>query len=70
MCSTLMMQKCLKSILEKHRLIRSNIGMLVSSLSNHSSVASAERINVAHLQLSYVLPMEYIPDPRTVIEDA
>lgn len=34
------------------------------------SVANAERINVAHLELALRLPMEYIPDPRTVIEDA
>lgn len=33
-------------------------------------VASGERINVAHLELALRLPMEYIPDPRTVIEDA
>jgi hypothetical protein len=33
-------------------------------------VASQERINVAHLELALRLPMEYIPDPRTVIEDA
>jgi hypothetical protein len=25
---------------------------------------------VAHLELSLRLPMEYLPDPRTVIEDA
>lgn len=34
------------------------------------SVASNERINVTHLELAIRLPMEYIPDPRTVIEDA
>ena len=34
------------------------------------SVASGERINVAHLELALRIPMEYIPDPRTVIEDA
>lgn len=34
------------------------------------SVSSGERINVAHLELAMRLPMEYIPDPRTVIEDA
>lgn len=33
-------------------------------------VASQERINVAHLELSLRLPMEFIPDPRTVFEDA
>lgn len=33
-------------------------------------VASNERINVAHLELCVRLPMELIPDPRTVIEDA
>jgi hypothetical protein len=33
-------------------------------------VASQERINVAHLELALRLPMEFIPDPRTVIEDA
>ena len=32
-------------------------------------VASNERINIAHLELSMRLPMEYIPDPRTLIED-
>ena len=31
---------------------------------------SNERINVAHLELCMTLPMEFIPDPRTVIEDA
>ena len=31
---------------------------------------SNERINVAHLELAMRMPMEYIPDPRTVIEDA
>jgi len=25
---------------------------------------------VAHLELAFRLPMEYLPDPRTVIEDA
>jgi hypothetical protein len=34
------------------------------------SVQSQERINVAHLELALRLPMEYLPDPRTVIEDA
>ena len=29
-----------------------------------------EKINVAHLELCMTLPLEYIPDPRTVIEDA
>lgn len=33
-------------------------------------VQSAERINVAHLELALRLPMEFLPDPRTVIEDA
>jgi len=33
-------------------------------------VPSQERINVAHLELCMRMPMEYIPDPRTVIEDA
>ena len=33
-------------------------------------VASQERINVAHLELAVRIPMEFIPDPRTVIEDA
>jgi hypothetical protein len=33
-------------------------------------VESNERVNVAHLELCLSLPMEYIPDPRTVIEDA
>lgn len=33
-------------------------------------VATNERINVAHLELCLRLPMELIPDPRTVIEDA
>jgi len=33
-------------------------------------VASQERINVAHLELAMRVPMEYLPDPRTVIEDA
>jgi hypothetical protein len=33
-------------------------------------VATQERVNVAHLELALRLPMEYIPDPRTVIEDA
>ena len=33
------------------------------------SVPSNERINVAHLELAMRLPMEYLPDPRTVIED-
>ena len=37
---------------------------------NAYSVSSNERINVAHLELALRLPMEYIPDPRTVIEDA
>jgi hypothetical protein len=31
---------------------------------------SNERINVQHLEIAFRLPMEYIPDPRTVIEDA
>lgn len=29
-----------------------------------------EKVNVAHLELCMTLPLEYIPDPRTVIEDA
>ena len=33
------------------------------------SVANNERINVGHLEIAYRLPMEYMPDPRTVIED-
>jgi len=33
-------------------------------------VPSNERINLAHLELSMRMPMEYFPDPRTVIEDA
>lgn len=33
-------------------------------------MATQERVNVAHLELALRLPMEYIPDPRTVIEDA
>ncbi len=32
--------------------------------------ANNERINVAHLELAMRMPMEYLPDPRTVIEDA
>lgn len=39
-------------------------------LNKLNSVPSGERINVAHLELALRLPMEYIPDPRTVIEDA
>ena len=31
---------------------------------------STERINFSHLVLSLTLPMEFIPDPRTVLEDA
>ena len=31
---------------------------------------SGEKVNVAHLELSLTLPLEYVPDPRTVIEDA
>lgn len=33
-------------------------------------VESGERINVQHLELAFTLPMQYIPDPRTVLEDA
>lgn len=33
-------------------------------------VESNERINVAHAKLCLSLPLEYIPDPRTIIEDA
>lgn len=33
-------------------------------------VQSQERINVAHLELCLRIPMEFLPDPRTVIEDA
>jgi hypothetical protein len=33
-------------------------------------VETNERINVAHLKLCLSLPLEYIPDPRTIIEDA
>mmetsp|Transcript_16135 Transcript_16135/g.27290 ORF Transcript_16135/g.27290 Transcript_16135/m.27290 type:complete len:201 (+) Transcript_16135:667-1269(+) len=32
-------------------------------------VPSNERVNVAHLDLALSLPLEYLPDPRTVIED-
>ena len=31
---------------------------------------TGEKVNVAHLELCLTLPMEYVPDPRTVIEDA
>ena len=31
---------------------------------------TGEKVNVAHLELSFTLPLEYVPDPRTVIEDA
>jgi hypothetical protein len=34
------------------------------------SVVTQERINIAHLEICLRMPMEYIPDPRTVIEDA
>jgi hypothetical protein len=27
-------------------------------------------VNVAHLELAMSMPMEFIPDPRTVLEDA
>ena len=27
-------------------------------------------MNVAHLELAMSMPMEFIPDPRTVLEDA
>ena len=27
-------------------------------------------MNVSHLELAFTLPMEYIPDPRIVLEDA
>ncbi len=30
---------------------------------------ASERIQVQHLELCLRLPLEYIPDPRTVIED-
>ena len=33
-------------------------------------VDDGERINVDHLELALTLPLEYIPDPRTVLEDA
>jgi len=33
-------------------------------------VESAERVNVSHLELAYTVPMEFVPDPRTVLEDA
>ena len=33
-------------------------------------VDEGERINVTHLELALTLPLEYIPDPRTVLEDA
>mmetsp|Transcript_4522 Transcript_4522/g.6812 ORF Transcript_4522/g.6812 Transcript_4522/m.6812 type:complete len:256 (-) Transcript_4522:1250-2017(-) len=32
-------------------------------------VDTGERINVAHLELCFTLPMEYIPDPRIEIEE-
>jgi len=27
-------------------------------------------VNVSHLELALTIPMEYLPDPRTVLEDA
>ena len=33
-------------------------------------VDNSERINVAHLELAFTAPFEYMPDPRTVLEDA
>jgi len=33
-------------------------------------VESNERINFGHLKLALTLPVELIPDPRTVLEDA
>lgn len=31
---------------------------------------SSERINVVHLEKALTLPLELVPDPRTIIEDA
>ena len=45
-----------------------NMGKILL-LINEYRVTSNERINIAHLELSMRLPMEYIPDPRTLIED-
>jgi len=33
-------------------------------------VESQERVNISHLELALTIPMEYMPDPRTVLEDA
>lgn len=33
-------------------------------------VDSGERLNFGHFKLGLTLPMEFIPDPRTVLEDA
>lgn len=33
-------------------------------------VESNERVNVQHLEIALRMPMEYLPDPRTVLEDA
>ena len=33
-------------------------------------VETNERVNVQHLEIALRMPLEYIPDPRTVLEDA
>ena len=63
----LMIPKFLKSILEDLSMMF-NMGKFLTLI--FISVPSNERINIAHLEIVLRLPMEYIPDPRTVIEDA
>lgn len=41
----------------------------VDKIQYGSDAKQDERVNVAHLKLSARIPMDYYPDPRTVIED-
>jgi len=65
-----MILKQWKFTLESNKSIKFNTGKIILLFNLYFSVPNNERINVAHLELAMRLPMEYIPDPRTVIEDA
>jgi hypothetical protein len=70
MFSIVMILKQWKFTLESNKSIKFNTGKIILLFNLYFSVPNNERINVAHLELAMRLPMEYIPDPRTVIEDA
>ena len=65
--SILMIQRYWNSMLEQNKLIRLNMGKINKKMSFR---VPTEKPKKQDLELAMRLPMEYIPDPRTIIEDA